>query len=420
MQPGQTYLAIRFPVRADGRQITGIAGIFLDVTGLKQAEQQARSAVRERDRFLAMLSHEFRNPLGAIRNAVTYLERDGADRSRVELMTDVLSRQTRQLTRLTDDLLDVSRIAQGKIEIRPRLIDLRQVTEDAAEVVRSQMAENQLTFEVVVPDEPIYIEGDPERLQQVQVNLLVNAAKYTPSGGEVRLSVRPDGDQAVITVTDNGTGLTGELLQRVFEPFVQSDQTLDRSDGGMGIGLTLVRSLVDLHSGTVEAHSDGPGCGCEFTVRLPISSKRPRQAPVGAEDGNRFDPGKYRLLLVEDNADARKTLRMLLEIDGYQITDAADGLEAVDAIVQQRPDVSLIDIGLPQIDGYEVARRVRAELGDQIYLIALTGYGQSSDKQRAREAGFDQHLTKPVDLARLRDVLDRVVSSPRSENSDGS
>jgi two-component system, chemotaxis family, CheB/CheR fusion protein len=407
-QPGQTYLAIRFPVRSDGQKITGIAGIFLDVTTLKQAEQQARSAVRERDRFLAMLSHEFRNPLGAIRNAVTYLERDGADQSRVDLMMDVLSRQTRQLTRLTDDLLDVSRIAQGRIEIRPRLIDLRQVTEDAAEVVRSQMAENQLSFDVDMPEEPIYIEGDAERLQQVQVNLLVNAAKYTPGGGHVRLSVEQHGDQALVTVTDSGTGLTPELLNRVFEPFVQSDQTLDRSDGGMGIGLTLVRSLVELHSGTVEARSEGPGSGCEFTVRLPLSEMRPQEAAAEADGDRGVDPRQYRLLLVEDNADARKTLRMLLEIEGYQISDAADGLEAVEAILEQRPDISLVDIGLPHIDGYEVARRVRAELGDDIYLIALTGYGQSSDKQRAREAGFDQHLTKPVDLARLREVLQRI------------
>jgi two-component system, chemotaxis family, CheB/CheR fusion protein len=412
-QPGQTYLAIRFPVRSDGQQITGIAGIFLDVTSLKQAEQQARSAVRERDRFLAMLSHEFRNPLGAIRNAVTYLERDGADQSRVDMMTDVLSRQTRQLTRLTDDLLDVSRIAQGKIEIRPRLIDLRQVTEDAAEVVRSQMAENELSFDVDMPEEPIYIEGDAERLQQVQVNLLVNAAKYTPNGGQVRLRVRQQDDQAIIIVSDSGTGLTQELLKRVFEPFVQSDQTLDRSDGGMGIGLTLVKSLVELHSGAVEARSDGPGRGCEFTVRLPLSPERPQQT-AAEDDGVRgFDSRQYRLLLVEDNADARQTLRMLLEIEGYQISDAADGLEAVAAILEQRPDISLVDIGLPHIDGYEVARKVRAELGDDIYLIALTGYGQSSDKQRAREAGFDQHLTKPVDLARLRDVLERVPHPSR-------
>lgn len=410
----RVWLAVRYALRDDDGRISAVAGIYSDVTALKEAEQRAREGVRQRDRFLAVLSHELRNPLASISTSVECLSRLHDGSADMTSLTGVLRRQSDQLSRLTDDLLDLSRIDQGRIELRRRVFDLCEAAEGAAESIRSLMTERDIQFSSEIPNSPVYVWGDPARLQQVIVNLLVNAGKYTPSGGSVRLALKSLDKRAVVCVEDDGVGLTRELLQTVFEPFVQADDTLDRSDGGMGIGLTLVRSLVMLHEGDVSVESDGPGRGSRFTVSLPMSDREPTTEPEGGHQS--AETTHLRLLLVEDNDDARNTLRMLLEMDGYEVRTAADGMSGVQAILEHRPDVALIDIGLPQIDGYEVARRVRAELpdADQVHLVALTGYGHAKDKRRAREAGFDSHFTKPLKVARLHELLVQLAQKATS------
>jgi two-component system, chemotaxis family, CheB/CheR fusion protein len=396
-------------IRDSDGTLVGISNIVRDVSERKQAErarqaaeEEAREAVRRRDQFIAMLSHELRNPMAAVLNACGLLDADGDNRESVETVCRTIGRQARHMARLLDDLLDVSRMARDKIEIRKQPIDLRQTARDAFETVQPLLRKRRLDLRLQLPDEPVCVDGDPARLQQVQVNLLSNAIKYTPDGGEISLSLRQKGDEAVIRVRDTGVGIPVEMREKVFDLFVQLNRAADVDSAGMGVGLTLVRALVRLHGGNVSV--DGaPGQGSEFTVRLP-AIPADRLPPPRAE--TEISVQGIRVVLVEDIADIRAVMQRLLKSMGCEVEAAENGLEALRTITRVRPDVALIDIGLPELDGYEVARRIRARADlDAVRLIAVTGFGQEDDRRKALEAGFDAHLVKPVDLAELRRLL---------------
>jgi two-component system CheB/CheR fusion protein len=310
------------------------------------------------------------------------------------------------MARLLDDLLEASRVTENKIELRKRVVDLRDVARDAADAVRSAFDAREIRFAVAVDDEAVRVEGDPARLQQIQVNLLNNAAKYTPPGGHVWLSVRREGDDAVIRVRDDGAGIAKEMLEMVFDLFVQANGTLDRAQGGIGVGLTLVRSLVEMHSGTVAAFSEGEGKGAELVVRLPLAS-RETDAPSRREPrGGLHLPQGARVAIIEDNADSREMLCEALTYAGFQCESADNGVAGLALVESMKPDVAIIDVGLPAIDGFELARRLRANPSlETTRLLALTGYGQREDRERALAAGFDEHLVKPVDPVRLARFL---------------
>jgi len=369
------------------------------------AEQQARDALERRDQFLAMLSHELRNPLAALVNASSLLSHEDVNPEFHRQAAGAIQRQSRHMARLLDDLLDVSRLTRNQIEIRRRVLDLCETARDAVESVRPFIDSRKIELQIDLPDKELYVHGDPARLQQIQTILLTNAAKYTPRGGRIWLSISADQGHAVISVTDNGLGIPPEMQEKIFELFVQLEERPGtRVDGGMGVGLTLVRSLVRLHGGTVTVQSDGQNRGSEFIVRLPLADAPPRPQPVTDSSSNgQLD---LNVLLVEDMADIREITRKLLEIIGCRVAVAANGQEAIATLRRESPDVALVDIGLPDFDGYEVARRARAELGlNGVRLIAVTGFGQSEDRQRAIDAGFDAHLVKPIDLNELTHVL---------------
>jgi CheY-like chemotaxis protein len=322
-------------------------------------------------------------------------------------LTAVIGRQTRHLTRLIDDLLDVSRFTRGKIELRQGALELRQAVQGAVETTRPLIERRRHELTVSLPDEPLWLEADATRIEQVLANLLHNAAKFTEPGGHIALSVERHGGEASIAIRDNGSGIDPALLPRVFDLFVQEDRSLARSHGGLGIGLTLVRGLVEQHGGRVEARSEGPGRGCEFVVRLPLRPAPPPAVPA-APRVEAAAESPARILLVEDNVDAAEALAELLRLWGHEVTVAHDGLIALEAARDIRPEVVLLDIGLPGMDGYEVARALRTLGGlDGVLLIALTGYGQDSDRHRSQLAGFDHHMVKPVDAHRLRQLIAR-------------
>ncbi len=368
--------------------------------------REAQAASRAKDQFLATLAHELRNPLAPILNALQALDQLGPQGAEADRLRAIMARQTRHVARLVDDLLDVSRISSGKVVLKRASVDLRTV---ARRSLRALEASGRAQFHEVSfahdPD-PVIVDGDVVRLEQVLGNLLDNAVKYSPPGGPLRLAVGVEGDQAVVRVADRGIGLAPEMLETIFQPFAQADTSLDRPRGGLGLGLAVVRGLVEQHGGTITAHSAGLGRGAEFVVRLPLAagaaaSASSAPAPSGA-------PGvpARRIVLVEDYADAREALRMLLALEGHSVETAADGAEGVALIARLQPDVALVDIGLPGLDGYEVARQVRATpAGKRVYLIAATGYGQAYDRRQAMEAGFDLHLVKPIDVEELSRAL---------------
>jgi signal transduction histidine kinase/ActR/RegA family two-component response regulator len=367
-------------------------------------------ADRRKDEFLAMLGHELRNPMAAIRNALWVLDEVGSQDEQEVRQREVIMRQTRHLVRMVDDLLDVSRVTLGKIILQRRPVDLRDVVERClAELGMTALARGN-DLELTVETGTAVVMGDPVRLEQVACNLLQNAIKYTPRGGRLWVSVETAGKEALLRVRDTGIGLSTEMLQTIFEPFAQVESSRQHSEGGLGLGLPLVRSLAEMHGGRVEAVSDGPGKGSEFIVRFPLLAeerrkspfRRPPPAPRAAEPV----PSGVRVLVVEDNEDGRESLRDLLEIWGYEVSVAGSGPEGVEMAFAIRPEVALIDIGLPGLDGNEVARRIRSLLGgEEISLIAMTGYGQPEDRRRALQAGFDRYLVKPVDPAVLSQLL---------------
>jgi signal transduction histidine kinase/ActR/RegA family two-component response regulator len=366
------------------------------------ARVEAEAANRAKDEFLAILAHELRNPLAPILAAMQTIRRQADADPAVRRARDVVERQVRHLARLLDDLLDVSRFARERIHLRTQRVTLGTIVADAVETTRGLIDERGHTLSLSLPESPIWLEGDPTRLVQVVGNLLNNAAKYTPPGGRVSVTGAQQGDQILLRVSDNGIGIAAEMLPRVFEPFTQGHHSLDRSSGGLGVGLTLARTLVELHGGTLTAASEGPGRGSEFVVRLPVGPGPDRDATARDETVRPAVP--RHILVIEDNEDLREMLRTALEIDGHRVEVAQNGMDGLEVAMATTPDVALVDVGLPGLDGYEVARRLRAAFGSRLFLIALTGYGQAADRRRAQEAGFDAHLVKPVshdDLSRL-------------------
>jgi signal transduction histidine kinase len=388
-------------------QIAQTAGVAVENARLYQ---ELREDDRRKDEFLAMLAHELRNPLAAIDGAVQVAEGAGAD-EQLAWAREVIGRQTKQLSRLIDDLLDVSRITQGKIRLRKGPLDLAAAVAGSVESVRPQVDARRHTLEVDVGPVPLPVEADPSRLEQVLGNLLTNAAKYTPDGGRIRLSARREGGEVVVEVEDNGVGIDPEMLPRIFDAFTQVEQTIDRSQGGLGLGLTLVRRLVELHGGSIAARSEGPGRGSTFTVRLPAADRDAASRRPGREGPASRDPSRPRprVLVVDDSADTARAMVRLLGAQGFDVRVAHDGRAAVDAARDHRPDVILLDIGLPGMNGYEVARAVRRDPDlAGVTLIAISGYGQDHDRRRSADAGFDHHLVKPVDYGVLYALLDAV------------
>ena len=360
--------------------------------------------VRGRDEFLAMLGHELRNPLAAIRYAIGLIN-ELDESTYTKTPREVIARQTTHLARLVDDLLDVARVTRGKISIDKKPVDLNELAKKTLESLEAQRKDSnhQITFEPY--PRPLITEGDAVRIEQILSNLLFNAVKYTPTGGRIKIQLQPESDNALIVIEDNGIGMSEELLSRIFDLFSQAQNSIDRSRGGLGIGLTLVRGLVELHGGRITATSKGTGKGSRFEVRFPLS--QPEQETPDTELPA-LPEGKRRVLLIEDNEDSRHILRLLLEHSGHIVESAADGQEGVEKAIQSRPDIALVDIGLPVMDGYEVAAKVREAYGNSIFLVALTGYNQPEDRKRAHDAGFNEHLAKPIAAAKLRELMERA------------
>jgi signal transduction histidine kinase/DNA-binding response OmpR family regulator len=373
---------------------------------LRQRAADLAEADRRKDEFLAMLAHELRNPLAPILSGIEILGEEAATDGARQRALDAAGRQVRHLARLVDDLVDVSRIRTGKVELRKVRIDLASVIQDAATAVEPLLRAQRQELFLEIPSERIALDADPVRLTQAIENLLHNAAKYTDAGGHVRLAVRRDRGEVLVRVEDDGIGIAADLLPRVFDIFVQGKQPPNRARGGLGLGLSLVRSLVELHAGTVRAESAGPGQGSAFEIRLPAPCvlEAPPPAPARRTNGH---IGPLCIAVIEDNPDIRDTLRELLELRGHEVVEAEDGQRGIELVLARRPDVALVDIGLPGLDGYEVASRVRAASGTR--LVALTGYGGAEDRNRAVNAGFDAHLVKPVDLDALSRVLEGVA-----------
>jgi signal transduction histidine kinase/CheY-like chemotaxis protein len=373
---------------------------------LRRAKDELEEVNRRKDEFLATLAHELRNPLAPIRNAVQILALRGSPDPEAARVREMIGRQVNQLVRLVDDLLDLSRIGRGKLTLRKDRVAVQTVIQQAVETSAPLIEAGRHRLTVDDGPETVYVLGDEVRLTQVVSNLLNNAAKYTPEGGHIRLTVIRDGGEAVIRVADDGVGIPADMLPRVFEMFVQEDRSLGRSQGGLGLGLTLVRRLVELHDGTVTAHSEGPGRGSAFVVRLPVASTGKAVArPAANGQAAHAGPGR-RVLVVDDNADAADSLSVLLSLSGHDVRTAHDGPAAVRQVRAFRPEVVLLDIGMPGMDGYQTARAVRElQEGQDVYLVALTGWGQEEDRRRTERAGFDTHLVKPVDHAVLQQLL---------------
>jgi len=374
-------------------------------TALRSKIDELADVDRRKDEFLAMLGHELRNPLAPVTTALQSMRIHENEPSRVARSREIVERQIDHMTRLIDDLLDVSRITRGKIELREQALVLSSVVEGAIESARPLIEERGHRISLDLPSEPVTFLADPARLAQVFANLLNNAAKYTDLGGRIWVRARVEGNDLVVRVKDDGPGLTNELRKNAFDLLMQGPQTRARARGGLGIGLTLVRRLVELHGGTVEALSEGPGKGTEFVVRIPlrlppVADGAPQVAEIAAAGPRR------RILVVDDNVDAAEALGELLRDFGHEVATAHDGVQALDHARLHRPEIVLLDISMPEMDGYEVAKRIRGELSLRgALLVALTGYGEDRHRRLAREAGFDQHITKPVDASKLEELL---------------
>ena len=394
------------PIRDTRGRIVGVVLVFRDITERRGSERTLEDADRRKDEFLAMLAHELRNPLAPIRNAAHTLALLGTGDDRVRWVSGVIERQVGLMTRLVDDLLDVSRITSGKITLQRATVSVREVLAQAVEAARAPAETRGQALEVDVPEDAGWVDGDPARLAQAVGNLLDNAIKYTDDGGRIRLRARTEADEVVIVVEDSGVGIDPELLPHVFDLFIQADRSLERKQGGLGLGLTLVRRLVEMHGGRVEAASPGPGLGSAFTIRLPrlavkvaepATTAEPAEPAEAAEAVPPVGPAR-RILIVDDHQDSTDSLALFLRLRGHDVRTAHDGPSALDEIERYRPEVVFLDLGLPGMSGYDVARRVRMmnEPGAP-RLVALTGYGTDADRQKTRDAGFDVHLAKPVD-----------------------
>jgi PAS domain S-box-containing protein len=411
------------PLLDDRKQAQSFARVMHDLSESQATEAQRQradglaEANRNKEEFMALLSHELRSPLSPIVNALSILRRMRTTDPIIENAGNIIGRQVGQMVRLVDDLLDISRITKGKLRLTKEKVDLRAVANHAAESARPLMEARRHEFSVALPTHPIWVEADPARMEQVVVNLLNNAAKYTDTGGLIRMTVSQEGDDAVIRVRDNGVGISPELLPHVFDLFTQIDGSLGRSYGGLGIGLALARNLVEMQDGRLLAKSGGLGQGSEFTVKLPVVAGEPgREATTALEPGER-DGRSLHVLVVEDNVDAADSLSMLLRLYGHDVRVARSGPTALEMASASRPDVVLLDIGLPGMDGYQVAKRLRAGPDfEGVMICALTGYTPSeADRLRHQESGFDHYFVKPVSLERLTDLFNTVEPVPGQE-----
>ena len=378
---------------------------------------QLEERIHERDRFLAVLGHELRNPLGAILLASQMASDDDGrlDQEHAQL----IERQSRHLTRLVNDLLDLSRVAAGKIVLKKQHVDLRDIARQTLSVAQPLADKQHVELRTAFPDHPVIVEADPIRVDQIITNILTNAIKYTPEGGHVLLQLAMEEGEAVIRVTDDGVGIAEDRIGRIFELFTQAENAIGRAQGGMGIGLALVRNLTQLHDGSVCAKSDGVGKGSEFCARLPLArvdALPTRIAPERADDIE-APAALRRIVVVEDNPDVRDLLRLKLRRLGHAVADARDGIEGLDVILREKPDLALVDLGLPGMDGYDVAKGIREQLGNDVVLVAVSGFGQPDDKRRAIEAGFDDHITKPADVNDIENVLKRFPPRNSAPNS---
>jgi len=423
-----TMISVKALRNADGA-VDYFVSLLEDVTERKRAEATLRESERRmqehaaeladlhrrKDEFLAMLSHELRNPLSPILNAAHILRLQKDENPLQQQARAVIERQVNQLSRLVNELLEVSRVITGRIQLRKERLDIRGVVEQAAESTRPLIDQRRHQLFVSLPAEPVWLEGDAARLEQAVINLLDNAAKYTPEGGKVWVNLQPEGNEVTLRVRDTGVGIAPELLPRIFDLFTQADRTPDRSQGGLGIGLSLTQRLVELHGGKIEAHSAGLGQSSEFIVRLPVLLPSERGADMTSTGTSKQAAQGWRMLVVDDNVDAANMIAMVLQHYGHQTETVYSAHGALEMAVEYRPDFVVLDIGLPGMDGYEVARRLRQipELKDT-RLIAATGYGQDADRQRSEEAGFDYHLVKPIDPEKLQAVLELLGRQPRS------
>jgi PAS domain S-box-containing protein len=399
--------AVYTPTRDAAGRVDGWVAVVLDIDSRKRAEQALQEADRRKDEFLAMLAHELRNPLAPVRNALQVMKMPGVNAEAVRQAREVMERQVQHLVRLVDDLLDVSRVMRNRVELRKERVDLATVLARAVETARPLIDGQQHQLSVSLPAPPVLLEADPVRLAQAVGNLLLNAAKYTDRAGRIWLTGERAGGEAVIRVRDTGVGIDAELLPRIFDLFTQADRSLARSQGGLGIGLTVVKHLVEMHGGAVCARSDGPGRGSEFVIRLPALPPDPpgEEMRSGGEEV-RPAGSPRRVLVVDDNADAAESAALLLRMLGHEVKTAHDGPSALQAARAFRPEAVLLDIGLPGMSGYDVAKTLRAEPGNgALVLVVVTGYGQDEDRRRSAEAGFDRHLVKPVDPAAVQALL---------------
>jgi signal transduction histidine kinase/CheY-like chemotaxis protein len=414
-----------FPLQTD-RLLLGVgANQAAVVLQHKRTAAAFQELDRRKDEFLAILAHELRNPLAPLSNSLEVLKVAENSSELMEQTRGVMERQVRQMVRLVDDLMDVSRITRGKIELRREPTGLAAVLECAVETARPAIEASGHELTVTLPPEPVSLDADLNRLAQVFANLLNNAAKYTEPAGQIRLSAERQGSEVVVKVRDTGIGISGEVLPRVFDIFTQGDRSLERAQGGLGIGLSLVRGLVELHGGSVAAHSAGLGQGSEFTVRLPVLAPAAREIRTvdGDSDGDGEPPAvaaHRRILVADDNTDSVESLALLLTLRGSEVRTAHDGWEAVETAAAFRPDIVLLDIGMPRLNGYEAARKIREQArGKRVVLIALTGWGQDEDRRRSTDAGFDFHLVKPVDFAALEQLLASLESRSSPTGPDG-
>jgi PAS domain S-box-containing protein len=406
----RAFLTRVMPLKDDRGRVLQWFGTSTDITTQQRVEEALRVADQRKDAFIATLAHELRNPLAPIRNAVEIMRLMGPASAEMKTMRDIIDRQVRHLTRLVDDLLEVSRITQGKVQLRTERVSLEVPLNDAIEAARPLIESSGHTLTVEIPPEPIYLVCDPTRVTQIVLNLLNNAAKFTPRDGRIQLSAAREGNEAVIHVRDTGIGIPAAHLSRIFEMFSQVSPPIERAQGGLGIGLALVRGLVELHSGVIRVSSAGPGQGSEFIVRLPLSAAAVESSTASMAPGPKgMQAARRKVLVVDDNLDAADSLSRLLQHLGQEVREVHDGLEAIEAADRFQPDVILLDIGLPKLNGYDAAREIRIRAGSRpLTIVAVTGWGQEEDKLRSAEAGFEWHLTKPIDAMQLQAILDKI------------
>jgi PAS domain S-box-containing protein len=404
------------PIHDEMGRFVGASKVARDITARKRAEQMLKEADRRKDEFLATLAHELRNPLAPIRNGLQLMQMAGDNREVVEKARSVMERQLKQMVRLIDDLLDLSRISQGKVELRCERLDLAAIIQSAIETSRPLIDQAGHHLHLTLPEKPLFVNADMTRLAQVFSNLLNNAAKYTEKSGQIWLSARHEGAKAVISIRDNGIGIPPAMLPRIFEMFTQVDQSLEKSHGGLGIGLNIVQRLVEMHEGTVTAESEGYGHGSEFIVTLPVAPDQPEAGGDAVSQGAKATTNKRRILVADDNLDIAESLAMMLQLEGNEVRLASDGQEAVELAEEYQPDVILLDIGMPRLNGYEACREIRRQpWSKNAVIFALTGWGQEEDLRQSREAGFNHHLVKPVEPSVLFKMLPSIEGGKRKE-----